>query len=349
MCYKTSLVFLISFFFIFEAKVFCATPTMEGLFRNGDNKEVASGFTVLKFYVNEVVDEEKLKTTIVTAESGELDKAVKSEQSKPRYFKCVFSLERDNKVQFLQVEYTSPEMQPETLVGVKYIPDLIKDLDSVEKPSRQLFYAFLNMFVLNDSRAISNQMEKYDSGFQKNKLAMNSDKKGLLLRQKEYLAAIKGDAKAKESLKSPLEGSSEDEKTKLTEINNQEMYQKSDKIKLERVGRKFMWNLKLDNVSGYFGNIDHRLQNITIKKYDAEFRLSCGNYVLLDGIHNFPEMLRIQDFDGGSYEVYMTYLSYFANSGSSVGTRYKEYLDQLAKIKKSTKDVVPKTAESLLY
>jgi hypothetical protein len=334
---------------MFSTAIFAATPTMEGLFRNGDNKEITSNFAILKFYINEVVDEEKLKITTISEEAGELNKSIEVKSSTPRYFKLIYSLEKESRIQMLQVEYNNVTMKDADLVKATYFSDVVKKIEADEFIERPLLYSFLTMFVFIYSKAISTQLGRYDQEFLTNLLAMNEAKKQLLLKQKNYLAAIKDDKEAKEGLKSPFDVDTDEEKEKIAEIRKQDMYNRSNKVKLERVGRRFMWNLKLDNINAFFGNRDHRLRNINIVNGDKKLEVNCGNYVLLDGIHKFPEVIKLKDLNGSKFDVFMTYLLYRPNKGSSLFVRYQEYLKKITKLKRVIAEDNKITAKDLFY
>jgi len=229
-----------------------SVPTMESLFRNGNNQDVSGNFVIIKLTVNEETNEEKLNQLKMKGEAGELEGSVKAENASPRYFKFIFSLEKDNVIQLLQVEYKTQNMEDNEAIAMRYVPNLLTEVSSDRHVERPLLYSLIAMLGLNDSIPVSVVIKKYEPNFVLNRDVLNREKKDLLVRYKSYLAATKNDSQIKDKIPSPIAPEQEEDKQKVADVISQDMYYKSDKVKLSRVNNEFVWRLELDKLTATF-------------------------------------------------------------------------------------------------
>ena len=93
------LILIIAIFVCIPAQA--AIPTMEGLFRNGKNKDLAGNFVILKMMVDEM------------SLTDDLEKKVS-------YLKFYFSVADENRIEFLQVHYPDGEMRKDSATHLYY-------------------------------------------------------------------------------------------------------------------------------------------------------------------------------------------------------------------------------------
>ncbi|MBL6988914.1 MAG: hypothetical protein ISR65_04015 [Bacteriovoracaceae bacterium] len=331
------LVLSIVFIYFTINQTFAAYPTLEGLFRNGSNRELTGNMVVVKLMIS--------KKQITPMESeGFLEGLIGSENPKvtftPLNLKLIFSLEHENYVSLLQLKYLDSLMSKGTLFDTAYIPNLFtkikKDNESFE---RSLLYSILMMFALNDSKGFAYILSKHLPSFTLNKEIMSQDKKSLLKRYKHYLMAISDNPDDESELESPLEPNSIDAKKKVQDTMKLNMYKKSEYLNLIRKDNNLFWEVKIEDpkTSFYalFSNSKHRLKELTLQIDDVKYEIYCEDYILFDGIHEFPKMILLKVGENEFFNIRVLAYQEFVNSGKNLRQRTRQYRKILAENKKS--------------
>lgn len=318
-------------FFILFLAVFigfsssAAIPTSESLFRNGNNKNISGNFVVLKFEINEHSTNEEKNLIKSSAKDIQEEQLMMREKYPVRYAKLIFSLEKDETVQLLQVMYSDNEMKSSSLNKVNYIKNLNQFISNDPNVERTLFYSLLMMFSLNDSSGMANVLKSHNQKFVANESLLNVDKKNLLERYKIYLLAIKKDKTLVEELISPLKPEEPEERAKISQILNSSMYNKVNDVSLIRENRKFFWKVNYENFLALFNHETHRLNKINFTSNLGTLEGVFGDYILFDGIHELPKISLLKRLDGKSFKIRMLSLREFTNSGKKLNIRAQQY------------------------
>ena len=278
-----SLILLLSIFFTNIS--FAAIPTIEGLLRHGSNVDIATDTVAvrLKFEkktespLNFTAIKEDMTSTIV---EGEVEN-----KETPIYIKLIFSLIENRPVSMLQIIYKDSQMGEDSILSVKLIKDLKREISKDQNVERNLFYSIVSMYSLNDSELISKLLESTSQDYKNNIDMLDPDKKALLARYKDYLAAIKENETLKETMVSPLKSEDEEEKEKIKEIMKRKMYTTSENVKLIRDKGKFFWQVKLENFEGTFSNVKNQLLKMELNTSNGSIKSTISDYVLFDGTH----------------------------------------------------------------
>ena len=290
---------------IFCSSSFGAAPSIEGLFRNPNSQDIDGNLVVLKAMIEREATEE--------------------EYFKPAYYKFIFSIEGEDRVKFLQVEYTEGKMSKSDVVSTLFLNNFMSKVKNDELVERSLFYSLLTMYGLNKSEAISSILKRYSQNFVSNKDSLNKDKVELFNKYKEYLTAVKGAEEGQEDLKSPLDSEDEEEKKRIKEIKASSMYSENQSLKLIKDGRNFFLNLDLNGVTARFTNEEHRLVRMKVVKGTTEVESFFSDYILFNGRHELPKHVLIKDQEGANYNVRFLGLNVINNTGDNLAKRALSY------------------------
>lgn len=284
---------------------FAAAPSIEGLFRNPNSQDIDGNLIVLKAMIEREATEEEF--------------------FKPTYYKFIFSIEGEDRVKFLQVEYTEGKMSRSDVVSTLFLNNFMSKVKNDELVERSLFYSLLTMYGLNKSEAISSILKRYSLNFISNKDSLNKDKVELFNKYKKYLTAVKETEEGNEDLKSPLDSEDEEEKKKIKEIQASSMYSENQSLKLVKDGRNFFLNLDLNGVTARFTNEEHRLVRMKVSKGTSDVQSFFSDYILFNGRHELPKHVLIKDQEGINYNVRFLGLNVINNTGDSLAKRALSY------------------------
>ena len=303
--------------FMFSLQTLASVPSIEGLFRNPNSQDIDGNLIVI--------------TASIQQEKNEPEEV----QQAPNYFKFLLSVE-DEKIQFLQVEYSQGKMDSKSVTSTLYLKNFMNKLTNDELLERNIFYSLLVMYGLNNSDGISNILKKHSSNFISNKESLNKEKVELYDRYKKYLMAIRNDETIKEQLTSPMESEDEEEKKRIAEIKSKSMYQENEVLSLEKEGREFVLNLKLDGVSAKFSNEEHRLLSLKVSKGTSEVETHFSDYILFNGRHELPKFVQLKDQSKGSFRIRFLSYSVLNSPNEAFSKRALKYKEIELENKKNT-------------
>lgn len=275
----------------FLSLTFCLTalasiPTPEGLFRNGNNQDINGSIVSLKFSV------EKMNSSSVEQFS----------KTEPLFYKIIFNLNDDSTVDFYQLNYIDNKMKESQLASFKIINKFAKKVTQLQDSEKSLFYSVFLMLALNQSTPIAHNLKKIDRNFPLNESLINEDQLKLYEKQKKYLTQIKN-GQISSSNPSPLKPSNDEERVKINEVLNSDMYKKTEYVNLEKTESGFYWVLKMDKIFAKFTNDEHRLSEFKVELPDGEVQYDLSNYVLFNGVHELPKLIIYQALNGERYKV----------------------------------------------
>ncbi|RLA65054.1 MAG: hypothetical protein DRQ88_02650 [Epsilonproteobacteria bacterium] len=298
------------FLMLFSISLQAAVPTMEGLFRNGENKDLGGNFIILKM----MVEEQGL--------SDDLEKKIS-------YLKFYFSVKENNQIEFLQIHFPDGEMKKNSATHLYYAHDLMWNLKKEKEGEKILFYSIIAMVGLNDSRPISYYLKKQSGEYKTNKNVMNQEKIKLLKKYKDYLITKKED---KESIAiSPLSPEDEEQKAEVKKILAAPLYVQGENIILIRKENQFFWQLKLSNVHALFSNDTHFIRELTVQTVKGPMVGIFGEFHAFNGSHSLPKEILIKDRQDKSYKIKMLSYKAFNDPKKGIKERHRDFKEAVDK------------------
>lgn len=326
-------------FLLLTNNVYSAVPTVEGLFRNGNNGEVSGNIIVLKAEVMRTINDNILSLIKIKNNEEKLKRAIE-ENEKPRYLKLIFSIENRDRIELLQVDYDDPQMENNNLLRTTHVKDVLKQIAEDVNVERELFYSISLILLMNDSRGVSNLLKKYSTNYRSNEELVNVEKRTLYENYKKYLVATKSDPDLSAELTSPFSPEDEEQKEKVKKILSSPMYIKTSQVQLSRENNKFFWNVNLENFNAKFYHRSHRLRSLSLVTENNEVRMNAGEYLVFDGVHELPKTLIIKDREDNVYLIKVMGMSSFINKGKTITERNEEYNKTLAELNKKVPELL---------
>jgi len=316
---------LVKVFLIFNIiGTFAASPSVEGLFRHPSNGDAANDTVLLSFSMTKEISD---------APSEELrsDDQKSLEKSLNTYFvKYIFDKSNKQKVRLLKVFYSSKDMSTESIVNIKYYDSLSS---TSFRQDQAFFNAVISSLVLNRSEEMMNYLKSVSKDVKVNKEVLDSEKISLLNRYKTYLKEKEDD----EAVNNPLKPENIEEQEKVNLVLKKPLLSKSEHVNLIRRGEKFEWNLTLESVQGTFENETLKMKKLEIQNVSTLEQISLDNYVLVDGVHDFPNFFKIK-FNNENFKVDLIKMLHFNSKRTSLRDRLRKYNKKMNKaevIKKS--------------
>ncbi|TNF27142.1 MAG: hypothetical protein EP319_12220 [Deltaproteobacteria bacterium] len=326
--------FVIIFLFFQLSIAFGAIPTTEGLFRNGNNQDIEGDLVVLTFIIEENVNKKLLDNAKVSETNEKVEETLMKETIKPRYFKVIYGLESEARIEAILVEYDDSKLSTESIIDVKYFSNILEKIAADKYIEREVFYSLLNVLALNDSRAISTLLTKYNTNFNKNEKLLNEEKFKLLNDYKKYLQTIKDDETLKEKLENPLKPEDPEKLQLVKEVMNKPLYRKDETVSLVKENDDFFWQVQLENTNAKFESKKLRMSEFVHIHGGSNIKINMGEYILFDGIHELPKFVFIKDLLERVFKVQITSYKAFKNTGDNVVKRYKKYQELVETNKK---------------
>lgn len=301
-----------------------ATPTVEGLFRNVNNKEPTGNLILVTAMVSQMkseVENKEDQPEVVTVENSQ------QLVTKPAFFKWLISLEKEQSIDVIQVSYADQSLKESYVKSSKYLPDLKKIIESDSSLERGMFYGLMGVLVLNDAAVLKNILTKYSQGFISNKDLMSKEKIYLYQKYKNFLEKRQND----EALISPLEPEDPEKQTAVNEVLKSPMYKDAGNVSLKREAGDLYWHVDLKSINALFGNEDHRLRKLEYQSPLGDIKIIADEYVLFNGTHELPKTMIFNDMAGKNWRVQFTGLSHLNTRSTPFTKRAKEYAEAAAK------------------
>lgn len=305
-----------------------AAPTIEGLFRNGNNQDVTSDLIIATFSVEELPTE------------------VSKELLPTRYVK-LFMSRSGGSIEIVETDYADNRFLDASAVRSSYKNLLGNERVENKGGERSLFYSVLGTLLLNDSRLMNDFLKANTTSYKTNKELMNPEKIALLQKYKDYLVAVSEEGgSVSEAIKASKQTSTE-ERTKALEVIAAGVYDKTDKVHLSREEGQFYWSIDLTQFKALFSNEEHRLKKIKFtSELGKEVELECGEYVLINGTHELPRTISLRDFSNSLYRINFLTLTHVKDKSGQVA-RANKY-EGLVKANKN-KNIATKFTQSFLF
>lgn len=308
---------IIILYFFFALSIYSSVPTVEGIFRNPNNKDLSGNTVVLKLLIKKSESNEDIQK-VATEEETLLS-------MNQYYVKYIFSID-GSRVRLLQAIYSDKKMESKYLLSVKYLRSIRSNEFTREK---KLFYAVLSSLALNRSNELVDYLKTISKNFKTNSDLMNRDKNRLIRSYKKYL---KNKSTGVSGLVNPLKDVDENEKKRIKDLMDKPFIEAGKALTLLKRGDGFLWMVTLDNFQGEFENESLRMKKIEFNNLSSIDTFSFGSYLLLDGVHEFPRIFRAK-FGELKYEINVLGLLHFESKSKKIITRVNDYLNKMKKLK----------------
>lgn len=297
---------------VFTTSAFSYSPTLESLFRNGNNIEVGNNTVVANISVIEIDSELNIPINPV------------EELANKQAFKLLINNEREDYPILTQVNYKGGVISNNSLINFreKSYKNLSGFVPNNENVDAQFFYSTLAMLLNNKSSMLLSVLKKYSAKIKTNIELINKEKTSLLINYKNYLTQIKDDETLE--LENPLKPDGDDKIAKVSEIKKQSFLEKDPVVKKEKIADDFFWVVKEENIFLKFDEF-HRVREIKVKTNMGEIEMIFGKFVIHGAQFEFPEFIWFKDTSGRKYEIKATKLSIFADNIDMQRKRLKRY------------------------
>jgi len=300
---------------------FAYTPTIESLFRNGDNDTV-DGYTISANFVM------TRKTSVL--QSSETLKELPSVYS----YKLVFNNDVKKPSQFIQLAYSGNVISSSSLFDLKYFPQMtFNSLKlSAEDNEKKLFYSLIHSLVNNNGALMIDFLNSVGLSALKNTERVNREQIQLISKYISYLKQKKNDPDLE--IENPLEPSNPEEKNLVREILKKPFLTNSPYVKRTRENNKVYYSINSEGVEIKFDAEKHELLSIKIKTSNGTLEAKCFNYLVYSTVNRklkFPQLILLRDFEGNEYELEMKKLR-------AVSENLDGFIKRLQKYKKDVEN-----------
>jgi len=300
---------------IFSTTAFSYTPTVESLFRNGNNVDVGS---------NTIVGTLKIERKI-KPEQMELLKEFPIRSA----VKVLFGNEREDRSKFIQIDYLDGIISNNTMSKIHYTPRLsLKNLSFTDQQIEgRVFYATLAVLLNNNPDLMMGMLKSLGSEIKTNEKSINSDLNSTLGNYKNYLKKVSEieDEELLAEIENPLKPEADEDKKIVKDILKKPFFEKSPYVFRVRENNKFYWDINEPKIYARFDAETHRLLKLSIKTESGDIDLTFYNYILFNGQLEFPEIIYLKDLAGDMYEIKMKKIYSIKDTTESFNKRFQNY------------------------
>jgi hypothetical protein len=290
--------------------VFAALPTVEGLFRNGANADVAGDTIAISFII------EKLNPESETQDMTSVD---------PVFVKVIFSLNENEPIRMMQILYTNEGMENNSAIDMTTSSNLVDQIRKDSPVERKLLYSFLMMYGLNSSEGMNSVLKRVSPDYRTNREMINVDKRDLYRRYMSFLRNRGRTDNISTEDVSPLRPTDKEELERVNEILSKKYFMESDAVSLARQKGSFYWEVRLENVVARFTHRDHRLRSLSMGTIDGILQVAVGDFVMFNGVHELPKIMNWILPSGDAYRFIITAHQDFVSRNRTFGQRVQEY------------------------
>jgi len=326
--------FLSTLLVIFLNQALAAIPTVEGLFRNSSNREVAGEGIRISYSIEEQQNEILLQKTESESTDKELEVEMLKQKLEPVFIKQSILIGEDgNSLQSIKYIFNSAEMKNNNLINFKFAPSYNAKIISEFDINKRVFESLKAMYLLNNSSIIGTLLREKGNGYKSNKDILDVEKVRLLERYKEYLIATKEDPDLREELSSPLNPTDLEERGKVLDLMKKNMYEKTNQVSLVKKKNLFRWKVDLGTILAEFSNEDHRLKKFNLQN-NGQIEVTTGDYILFDGLHELPKVIIFKGNNDRVYKIRIISLKHYQTYKKT----FSKELKSLSKLENEVKE-----------
>lgn len=291
-------------------------PTVEGLFRHGNNPDVTTNALVL--------------AASVTPHNPYAEKA--EAPSNPLWVKWVYNVTPHGKLKLTQLIFSAPSMTDATLLDKTYIAELSPQSFPGAHTEKGFLLALLNSILINDGSFMIDFLQHHGVSVSANTEILNQDKIALLTRYRSWLAQTKG-GRAAGADESPLAPSGAADRERVARLMSSSMYLDSGKVALSRHQGEPAWHIRTENFEAYVDDSRREVRQVILRQSNGEIDITCHEPTLLNGSHRVPKRLIIKNTLDQHYVVNLLSLRHFNETPSDLVSRLQRYDQALAQKK----------------
>ena len=298
------------------------TPTIESLFRNGDNDSVIDATVSANFVISRV---------------NNLQQGSETLQELPSIYsyKFVFNNEEKRPSQFVQLTYNGNVISSSSLMGLKYFPQMtLNGLRLTgEDLEKKLFYSLMHSLINNDGSLMIDFLNAIGLSALKNTERVNRDQIQLISRYISFLKQKKEDPENKE-LKNPLEPEDPEERKLVRETLRKPFLTRSPFIQRVMKDKKIFYAIKNENVEIMFEAENHELVSIKVQTEQGTVEANLYNYLVYSTINRklkFPQLILLKDLQGNEYKLEMKKLRAYNENLDAFLKRLNQYRKDMDK------------------
>lgn len=292
-------------------------PTVEGLFRHGNNPEVTTNALVL--------------TASVQPHNPFVEGAETT--APPLWVKWIYNVTPHGKLKLTQLIYSSAAMSDATLLDKIYVAELSPQSFPGAQTERGLFLALLNSILINDGSFMIDFLQHHGVSVAANTEILNQEKIALLTRYRSWLSQTKG-GRVAGTEESPLAPNNPAEKERVSRIMSSPMYLDSGKVSLSRHQGEPAWHVRTENFEAFVDDAKREIRQLTLRQSSGETEISCTDPMLLNGSHRVPKRLIVKTTLDQHYAVTLLSLRHFNETQADLLARLQRY-DQVLGAKKT--------------
>ena len=301
-------------------------PTVEGLFRHGNNPDVTTNALVL--------------SASITPHNPFAEKT--ENPVSPLWVKWIYNVTPHGKLKLTQLLYSSAAMNEASLLDKIYVAELSPKSFTAANTEKGLLLALLNSMLINDGSFMIDFLQHHGVSVAANTEILNQEKTALLYRYRAWLAQTKG-GRAAGAEESPLNPSNPTERERVSRLMNSSMYLDSGKVSLSRYQGEPAWQIRTESFEAFVDDAKREVRQVVLRQSNGEIDITCHNDLLINGTHRMPKYLIIKTTLDQHYNVSFISLRHFNESQSELLNRLQKY-DQVLSQKRS-----PVERPSFLY
>jgi hypothetical protein len=300
---------------IFSKSVLAYVPSVESIFRHGNNPEVTTNALML--------------AAKISAVNPFLEKN-EQQQGESMWVKWVYNITPQGKLKLTQLIYRSAAMTEASLIDKTFISELTPQIfagDSPEKIERGLLLSLFNSMLINDGSFMVEFLKNRGEPVKLNAEIINQEKRSILSRYKAWLIKKKG-GRIERSEESPLLPLNAVEKEKVESILSSPMYEQSPYISLSRYQGSPAWHVKTENFEGWVSDETRFIRHLGLKSGAFETEIQCRDHILFNGTHSLPRQILIKSQQDIYWQIDIITLKHFSETTTDLLARLRQY-DQI--------------------
>lgn len=303
-------------------------PTVESLFRHGENPDVTANGVSVTFAIKKI--DGSVKSEVPS------DSSLLSEAKSEDFYKLFFTKISSDSMKVAQTRYDNSSFSEGSLIGKQFFSNFtaytIKS--NPEDTEKGLFHAMLRSMVFNDGAFIINYLKSLGVPVKLNNEIINRQKVEYLASYKQYLVAINKDRTSKKTELNPLKPDDLVEREKIEKVMSGPMYVDQGQVKLTRDNGEIAWLVTADSFEAVISYKERDIKRFKYKSPLGEIEMTCKDYWLANGTHSLPRYILVKDYKGESYQVEILNLRHYLEKEVDLINRLKKW-DSLLKGKDS--------------
>lgn len=301
-------------------------PTVEGLFRNGDNPELTGDTVALNVTIEEIQAQALTEDSeMVQMQAPQMDEEQASKKvAQQSFYKLIFSVTKGQPLSMIQVRYTGPQLETNQVIDVKYYENLERTFAQETSFNRLLTFSLISMHGLNHSDGFNELLKRFARDYKPNSELVNQEKKKLYSKYKQHLSEKSEEA-------SPLAPEDPEQLTMVKEVLKSRFYDNTKKAKLIRTNNEFLWEVNLDTVKAQFSHDQRMLKKMNVTNFNGEVQVDIGPYFAANGNFQLPSFILVKHSTGEEAKISFSGYQDFNSRNKRFTERvtdYEKYLQQ---------------------